>query len=88
MALKITKPESLTMSKEVDVYFNLPMDDNILAPTEDYEDLKEQIYDLDIDYEEKANMINKIGSLKTKNDFEKHKIKKEIEEFKKLHNLV
>ena len=67
MALKITKPESLTMSKEVDVYFNLPMDDNILAPTEDYEDLKERIYSLDIDKEDKAKIINKIGSLKTKN---------------------
>ena len=87
MALKIKRQENLTMAEQFDIYFKLPEEEEILNPIEDYEDLKNKIYKLKIDKEEKANIINLISSLKTKNEFEKTKIKKEIESFKKKYNL-
>ena len=51
-------------------------------------DLKNNIYSLDIDYEEKANIINAISKLNiSKSSKEKRELKSKIEEFKKLHNL-
>lgn len=87
MALKLRKEENLTFSEQFDIFFKLPEEDEIQTPIDDYEELKEKIYKLKIDKEEKANIINLIGSLKTKNDFEKNKIKKEIETFKDKYNL-
>ena len=53
-----------------------------------YSRLKDDIFKLDIDNEEKANIINKINSLSTiKNNSEKKKIITEIENFKKEYDL-
>jgi predicted ribosome quality control (RQC) complex YloA/Tae2 family protein len=61
------------------IYVELPQDKN-----EDYTKLKNKIYKLDIDKEEKANIINKINQLKTNiSNKEKKQIIQEIEEFKK-----
>jgi hypothetical protein len=87
MAIKVKREDNLTFSQPVDLFFKMPGEEDILNPLDEYEELKNQVYKLDIDYEEKANMINKIGSLKTKNDFEKSKLIKEINEFKKKYNL-
>ncbi len=88
MALKVKREENMTLTEELNNYFALPEDNDIFLPKDNYEDLKNKIYALKIDKEEKANIINKISSLKTKNDFERKKIEKEIEEFKKLHNVM
>ena len=55
-----------------------PLDDN-------YGELKDFIYKLDIDKEEKANILNKINALNNTNISlkEKKQIKEEIEIFKK-----
>lgn len=53
-----------------------------------YNRLKDEIFKLDLDVEEKANIINKINSLNTmKTEKEKKKIIKEIEEFKKEYDI-
>ena len=60
------------------IYVELPEDND------DYSKLKNKIYKLNIDKEEKANIINKINQLKTNiSNKEKKQIIKEIEEFKK-----
>ena len=87
MAIKVKREDNLTFSTAVDTFFKFPGEEDILNPIDDYEELKKQIYSLDIDYEEKANMINIIGSLKSKSDFERSKLIKEIEAFKKKYNL-
>ena len=87
MAIKVKREDNLTFSQPVETFFKLPVEEEILNPIDDYEELKNQVYKLDIDYEEKANIINQIASLKSSKDFEKHKIEKEIEHFKKKYNL-
>ena len=61
------------------IYVELPKDKK-----EDYTQLKNKIYKLDIDKEIKANIINKINLLKTNISIkERKKIIEEIELFKK-----
>lgn len=53
-----------------------------------YRRLKDEIFKLDIDVEEKANIINKINSLNTiTKDSVKKKIIAEIDEFKEQYDL-
>lgn len=86
MGLKIDNPTTYRFNEDVTTFFDVetgePIRDN------DYELLKTEIYKLDIDSEEKANIINSINKLSTSiSKKEQREITKQIEEFKKAHNL-
>ena len=86
MGLKVDNPTTYRFNDDVANYFDIeigePIRDN------DYELLKKEIYKLDIDSEEKANIINTINKLSiTKSSKEKKDLIIQIEEFKKVHNL-
>ena len=86
MGLKIDNQTTYRFNDDVASYFDIeigePIRDN------DYEILKNEIYKLDIDSEEKANIINSINKLAiTNSPKEKKELTKQIEDFKKLHNL-
>lgn len=86
MGLKVDNPTTYRFNDDVANYFDIeigePIRDN------DYELLKKEIYKLDIDSEEKANIINSINKLNINiSKKEKREIIKQIEEFKKTYNL-
>ena len=86
MGLKVDNPTTYRFNDDVANYFDIeigePIRDN------DYELLKKEIYKLDIDSEDKANIINSINKLSTSiSKKEQREITKQIEEFKKVHNL-
>ena len=87
MAIKVKREDFLNLNENFDNYFSLPVDIDLPNEKDEYEELKNKIYNLKIDKEEKANIINKISSLKTKSDFEKSKIIKEINNFKEKYNI-
>ncbi len=67
-------------------FFSIPLEDEVNS--EEFPRLKDKIYKLDIDPEEKANIINVISKLSIVNSIkEKNKITKEIEDFIKKYNL-
>lgn len=71
-------------SEDVLSFFTIPE----VEKKVDYEELKNKIYSLKIDGEEKANIINKINSLEIiKKKTEKDKIIKEIESFRQKNNI-
>ena len=71
-------------SEDVLSFFTIPEVEKKI----DYEELKNKIYSLKIDGEEKANIINSINKLSTSiSKKEQREITKQIEEFKKVHNL-
>jgi len=85
MGLTVKNKNRYELSSNVADFFSLPLDDE---PKEDYENLKKSILSLDIDYEDKANMINKINTLlSSKKETEKSKIKKELTKFKEKYNI-
>lgn len=87
MGLKIKTQTNYELGNNLTEFFSLPIetDDNEIT---EYNRLKDEILSLDIDIEEKANIINKINSLNTiKQANEKRKIIKEINEFKTIHNI-
>ena len=86
MGLKIDNQTTYRFNDDVANYFDIeigePIRDN------DYELLKKEIYRLDIDSEEKANIINSINKLSiTKSAKEKREITKQIEEFKETYKI-
>jgi hypothetical protein len=85
MGLKIQNYNTYKLSDDVSNFFSVDIDEE---KQESYEDLKMDIYTLDIDSEEKANILNKINSIPfTKSAKEKQKIIKEIEVFKEKYKL-
>ena len=85
MGLKIQNYNTYKLSDDVSNFFSVDIDEE---KQESYEDLKMDIYTLDIDSEEKANILNKINSIPfTKSAKEKQKIIKEIEVFKEEYKL-
>ena len=86
MGLKIDNQTTYRFNDDVANYFDIeigePIRDN------DYELLKKEIYRLDIDSEEKANIINSINKLSiTKSAKEKRELIKIIEEFKETYKI-
>lgn len=84
MGLTIKNRNNFTLSDDLASVFSLPIEEK----TEDYNSLKQNIFSLSIDNEEKANIINKINLLSTtKNTKTKREIIKEIEIFKDKYSL-
>lgn len=85
MGLTFKNQNNYELNDDISTYFTLssepPKDD-------DYTELKKDIYELDIDIEEKANILNKINSLSNLSDGKtKNKIISEINDFKNKYNL-
>lgn len=86
MGIKVDNSTTYRLSDDVASYFDVEINEPIR--TNDYEVLKKEIYKLDIDYEEKANIINIISKLSTTNsNKEKKELIKQIENFKNSYNL-
>lgn len=86
MGQKIDNQTTYRFNEEVASYFDVEIDEPIRD--NDYELLKKEIYKLDIDSEEKANIINNINKLSvTKEAKEKRELIKVIEDFKNTYNL-
>ncbi len=84
MGLTIKNRNNFTLSDDLASVFSLPTEEK----KEDYNSLKQNIFSLSIDNEEKANIINKINLLSTtKNTKTKREIIKEIEIFKDKYSL-
>lgn len=86
MGLTVKNKNSYELGNNLTEFFSLPLEET-KAPDE-YSRLKDDIYALDIDNEEKANILNKINSLNTTlSASQKRKIIKEIETFKNDYNI-
>ena len=86
MGLKIDNPTTYRFNDDVASYFDIEMGEPIR--TNDYEILKKEIYKLDINAEEKANIINIINKINiTKSVKEKRKLITQIEDFKRTYKL-
>lgn len=85
MGLTVKNKNNFELREDISSFFSLPDDEE---KKDNYDELKEEIYDLDIDVEKKAYIINRINSLSTNISVrEKNNIKKEIDNFKKEYNL-
>jgi len=87
MGYKINRQDLLKTDNTL-ISFDIDNSDSLTIelpqPDNDYSELKEQIYKLDIDKEEKANILNKISLLNQNISLkEKKSIKQEIDKFKK-----
>lgn len=86
MGLTVKNKTSYELGNNLTEFFQVPIEEPI--EQDEYSRLKDDIYELDLDIEEKANILNKINSLSiSKKINERKKIQKEIEKFKKEHNL-
>ena len=86
MGLKIDNPTTYRFNEDVTSYFEVEIEDPIID--NDYNLLKQEIYKLDIDYEEKANVINNINKLNTTTSSkEKKDLIQQIEKFRKVHKI-
>ncbi len=86
MAIKVNNKTSYELGNNLTEFFSVPIE--VSESTDEYSRLKDDVYKLDIDNEEKANIINKINSLRTvKTANEKRKIQKEIDEFFEENNI-
>ena len=85
MGLVTKKDTSFRLDESVSAFFDMP---SLEEEEKNYDELKIDINKLDIDIEEKANIINKINKLNfTTSPKEKKKINEEIKEFKNKYNL-
>ena len=86
MALKVDNPTTYRFNDDIATFFDVEIDEPIRD--NDYELLKKEIYKLDIDSEEKTNIINSINKLNINiSKKEQREIIKQIEEFKKNYHL-
>ncbi len=86
MGLKIDNQTTYRFNDDVAQFFDV--DTSEPPRSNDYEVLKKEIYKLDIDSEEKANIINSINKLSISNSpKEKKELTKQIEDFKNTYKL-
>ena len=75
------------MGNNLTEFFDVPVE----IPEEDtniYDNIKDKIFELYLDVEEKAEILNAISKYKTTNSIkEKNKLKEQIERFIKEYNL-
>mgnify|MGYP003296887090 CR=1 FL=1 len=84
MALKIDNPTTYRFNDDITTFFDVEIDDPIRD--NDYELLKKEIYKLDIDSEEKANIINSINKLNINiSKFKTYEFN--LEDFKVMENI-
>jgi len=87
VGLFVKNKNDFVLSNNITEFISIPSD-NLLSD-ENYHKLKELIYSLNIDNEDKANIINKINSLsKINSPKERTKIINEIESFKIKYNIM
>lgn len=87
MGLTIKNQNNFELGDNLTEFFSVHIDTAEIS-IDAYRRLKDEIFKLDIDLEEKANIINKINSLSTTiNEVEKKKIIAEIESFKEEYDL-
>ena len=88
MGLTVKNNNNYDLSENLANFFSLPIEDDLnRQKKDDYQVLKNKIYKLNIDKEEKANIINKINSLDNSSTKEKKTILSEIVKFQKKYNL-
>ncbi len=81
MGLKVKSNTNYDLGDNLTDFFSLPVD-TLTETNKISDDLKERIYALNADSEEKANIINMISKYNsTSNQKEKNKLKKEIDSF-------
>lgn len=86
MGLTVKNKTSYELGDNLTEFFSLPIEVPVIQ--DEYSSLKDDIYKLDIDTEEKANILNKINSLKTTLSMKDRKqVIKDIEAFKSEHNI-
>lgn len=86
MGLTVKNKNSYELGNNLTEFFSLPIEET--KTSDEYSRLKDDIYTLDIDNEEKANILNKINSLNTTlSASQRRKIIKEIETFKNDYNI-
>jgi len=84
MGLKIKNPINYDLMNGLD-FFSIPLDEE---KKDNYESIKNKIYTLDMDSEDKAAILNSISTYNTtKSTKEKNRLKKEIEAFIKEYEL-
>ena len=86
MGLKVDNPNTYRFNDDIANFFDIEMSEP--PRNNDYEILKKDIYKLDIDKEEKANIINAISKLSTSTtQKEKNDLIKQIEQFKHKYKI-
>jgi hypothetical protein len=86
MGLTIKNKETYELGNNLTEFFSLTIDEQ--TNQDEYNDLKDKIYSLDIDSEEKANIINKINSLSTMlSSSQRKKLLKEIDDIKNRYSI-
>ena len=87
MGLKVRNTINYELGNNLTEFFEVPVE----VPDEDtniYDDIKDKIYELYLDVEEKAEILNALSKYKTTNSLkEKKKLKEQIERFIKEYNL-
>lgn len=86
MGLIVKNKTSYQLGNNLTEFFSIPIEES--QNNDEYSRLKDDIYKLNIDNEEKANILNKINMLNTNISPNKKKvIIKEIEKLKEDYNL-
>ena len=87
MGLKVRNTINYELGNNLTEFFEVPTE----VPNEDvniYDDIKDKIYELYLDVEEKAEILNTISKYKTTNSMkEKKQLKAKIDQFIKEYNL-
>ena len=87
MGLKVKNTINLELSNNLTEFFDMPTE----VPEEEpkiYDNIKDKIYELYLDVEEKAEILNAISKYNTTNSMkDKKKLKEQIDNFIKKYNL-
>lgn len=87
MGLKVKNTINYELGNNLTEFFQVPTE----VPEEDvkvYDDIKDKIYELYLDVEDKAEILNAISKYNTTNSIvEKRKLQKQIEAFIKEYDL-